>query len=256
MNIANNDKKTDVSIVIACYNEGPHLEQNVREIITTMQQTVYRFELILVDDCSTDNTREIIAAMCSDDTTGDLSAVYHERNTGRGKTVTDGIYHARGTVVGFLDIDLEVHARYIPAMVGPILADAYDVVTAKRVYKIIFSPENMLRHILSAGYIRLVRFVLGIPYRDTETGYKFFNRKKILPVLDKTENCSWFWDTEIMTLSYMHKLRVKETECLFVRNEKKTSTLRVFRDSVDYFVELLKFKKRLLGSMRKNGEKI
>ena len=97
------------------------------------------------------------------------------------------------------------------------------------------------RWLASKGYVWLRKKLLGLPYRDTEGGYKFFKRKKILPLLKKVKNKGWFFDTEIMALCFKHKLRVKEIPVAFVRNPQKTSTVRLVPDTINYLWNLIKF---------------
>ena len=84
-----------------------------------------------------------------------------------------------------------------------------------------------------------------MPVHDTEAGYKFFNRNKILPLLGKIQDTYWFWDTEIIALSYYLHLNIYELPVIFNRNLYKTSTVKVFRDAWLYFQELIKFQKRI-----------
>ncbi|MFH1743388.1 MAG: glycosyltransferase family 2 protein [bacterium] len=232
----------ELSIVIACYNEERVLEESVREIDRVLEQIGCDYELIFVDDCSRDATRQIITRLCNENPR--RRAILHEQNTGRGGAVTDGLRAAEGAYVGFLDIDLEVHARYIPSMVLA-LQDGADVASAYRTYKLQFNFDDVFRDILSLGYRRLVRRLLGVPLRDTEAGYKFFRREAILPILDRCRNRQWFWDTEIMTLAYCAGLTIVEIPCTFVRRWDCKSTVKPLRDSWDYFRALLKFRKRL-----------
>ncbi|MCX7766449.1 MAG: glycosyltransferase family 2 protein, partial [Candidatus Sumerlaeia bacterium] len=108
-----------LSLIIACYNEENHLVSSVREIENLFSTLRFSYELIFVDDCSTDNTQLIIHQLVNG--RENRHYIQHQYNKGRGATVTDGFYQARGEIVGFIDIDLEVHCRYIPAMVTSIL---------------------------------------------------------------------------------------------------------------------------------------
>ena len=232
----------DISIVIACYNEEPLLEESVKKIMGVMDATRWKYELIFVDDRSHDNTRQIINRIIAENPKHLLKKIFHERNTGRGKTVTDGILNAEGTYVGYLDIDLEVGAHYIPLMVIALQQGA-DIATAFRVYK--ETLKLFFRSLLSIGYRFLMHQMLKIPVKDTETGYKFFNRKRILPVLKETKESGWFWDTEIMALSYHANLKIVELPCLFVRRYDKKSSVNVIRDTFEYLTKLVKFSREL-----------
>lgn len=235
-------KKTeyDLSIVIACYNEEPHLKECVREIKEVMNETVYNYELIFIDDCSQDKTREIIKEICLGK--NNYSFYFHEKNVGRGGTVREGLLRARAKYTGFLDIDLEVHARYIPSMLIALEKGA-DLATAYRFYNLgqILTRE-IFRNILSYFYRIIVRKYLKIRVFDTETGYKFFNKETMEGLIRKTRNNYWFWDTEIMALSYYHRKKIKEIPCLFIRRPGKKSTVRLFSDVWRYLKALKKFK--------------
>ncbi|MFI5170654.1 MAG: glycosyltransferase family 2 protein, partial [Vicinamibacterales bacterium] len=167
-----------LSLVLACYNEAEHLEQSFAEIRDTLEQARFPFEILFVDDVSRDRTREILARLVADNPQLQLRTLLHERNRGRGATVTDGFRAARGAVTGYIDVDLEVHSRYIPSLVRAIDRGA-DVATLRRIYA--FQLGSLDRYFMSRGYSYLVRRMLGVSFVDTETGYKFFRRDKVLP---------------------------------------------------------------------------
>lgn len=234
----NNSNTIDLSLVIACYKDGNYLEDSLREIEQTLAQTRYSYELILIDDCSPDGSARIAEAAAA--ARPNCRLILHPQNIGRGGTVSEGMRLAQGRYVGFLDIDLEVHARYIPAMLLA-LEEGYDGATAHRFYEIRWKPDIFFRHLLSVTYRKMVRCILGLPFKDTETGYKFFCRERILPLLDRTHSPGWFWDTEIMAQCHYHGLRIKEIPALFLRRPERTTTVKPIHDSVVYFRELLRF---------------
>ncbi len=229
----------DLSVIIATYNEGPYLEDSVAQVRAVLEQTRLAYELIVIDDASGNDTPATVRRCAAEH--GDvLQAVFHDTNQGRGGTVSDGIRRARGQYVGFLDIDLEVHARYIPAMVQA-LQDGHDVATAYRVYRA--DLRHLHRHLLSVGYRMLSRRLLHHSLADTETGYKFFHRERILPILDQCQDRGWFWDTEIMVRALRAGLRIVEIPCVFTYRFEKSSTVNVVRDVTDYIVKLWRFRR-------------
>jgi glycosyltransferase involved in cell wall biosynthesis len=229
-------------VVLACYNEAEHIERSFAEIRDTLTQTGWPFEILLVDDVSRDATREILRRIVESHRDLDLKLILHDRNKGRGATVTDGFRASRGTVAGYLDVDLEVHCRYIPSLVRAIESGA-DIATVQRIYA--FQLGSLDRYFMSRGYSFLVRHLLGVPFRDTETGYKFFRRETVLPLLDEIEDAGWFWDTEFMARAARHRLTVEEVPGAYIRRTDKTSTVRGLSDSARYFRQLLRFRKTL-----------
>jgi glycosyltransferase involved in cell wall biosynthesis len=231
-----------VSVVLACYNEAEVLAASFAEIKATLDDLGRPFEILFVDDVSRDRTREIIRSIADAHPGAGIRVILHEKNQGRGATVTDGFRAARGEIVGYLDVDLEVHARYIPSLVRAIENGA-DVATVRRIYA--FQVRSLDRYVMSRGYSFLVRKLLRVGIHDTETGYKFFRRERLLPVLDEIEDGGWFWDTEFMVRALRRGLRIEEIPGAYVRRDDKTSTVSGLRDSAAYFGKLLRFRRSL-----------
>ena len=236
-----------LSLVLACYNEAEHLEQSFAEIRDTLEQARFPYEIVFVDDLSRDRTRDILAAITAAHPQLPLRTILHERNRGRGASVTDGFRAARGTVTGYIDVDLEVHSRYIPSLVRAIDKGA-DVATLRRIYA--FQLRSLDRYFMSRGYSFLVRHLLDVTLLDTETGYKFFRRETLLPLLDEISDPGWFWDTEFMVRAARRGLRMVEIPGAYIRRKDKTSTVSGVRDSLRYFGQLLRFRSQLRRESR------
>ncbi len=238
-------KSPDLSLILPCFNEAGLFSESVARIMETLDASRLSYEIIFVDDVSRDTTQALIREYC--EKYPFMHAVYHKKNCGRGKTVMDGIQAARGTVAGFIDIDCEVSPVYIPSIVPIILKGQADVVIGRRYYRT--SPRAVVREVLSRGYQWLSHKMIGTNGMDTETGYKFFRRKKILPILSLTRQKGWFWDTEIMVYARRAGLTIMEVPVLFLRRFDKVSSVNIVRDTLDYMVQLVKFR-TLLKSLR------
>ncbi len=231
----------DLSIVIACYNEAPHLHSSLDEILHLLDRLQMKYELILIDDCSTDATAERIREYLTKHPHHRLRALFHAKNHGRGATVTEGMQLSRGAITGFLDIDLEVHARYILSALVPLEQGHAEIVIADRNYR--FSIFALQRYLMSKGYRFLVQKLLRIPAIDTEAGFKFFRRSAILPVLEHVRDTHWFWDTEVVVRSLDAGLRIQSEPVLFDRKQNKISTVKAFSDSWKSLRALLSFRR-------------
>ncbi len=231
-------KSVDLSLILPCYNETEIFLDSVRKITTVLSQSDYRWELIFVDDKSSDGTDKLIKQVYRRNT--HFRSIFHTKNLGRGAAVRDGIRAARGTIVGFIDIDLEVSPIYMLEVLPILLSKNADIVIGKRIYTV--APSSLVRGILSLGYKCIANVVLHTGGVDTESGYKFFNRKKIVPVLQKTKNNGWFWDTEIVVRSLQRHLKIVELPVLFLRRSDKTSTVNIIPDVLDYLHNMWKFR--------------
>lgn len=231
----------DLSLILPCYNESGLFRESVSRIKHVLDASSYSYEVIFVDDYSKDDTKDLIKSYLANHKK--FRAIYHQTNMGRGRTVADGIRAARGTVVGYMDIDCEVSPIYIPVMIEHVLSANADIVIGKRFYRT--SASAVVREILSRGYQWLSDTLIDTGGLDTETGYKFFNRKKILPILAKAKNPGWFWDTQIMVYAKRVGLRIMEEPVLFLRRFDKKSSVNIFRDTLEYMVQLWKFRRVL-----------
>lgn len=231
----------DVSLVLPCYNEAEHFETSVDRIIDVLDRTDFSWEILFIDDKSRDETPLLIKNYIGRHRRKHLSVYFHQINKGRGETVAEGIERSQGRIVGYIDIDLEVLPDYIPRFAQAI-ENGFDVAAGWRIYD--FTFRSLPRWIASKGYNLVRDQILGTTIKDTEAGYKFFRRKKILPILKKCLSPGWFWDTEIMVQSEKSKLKIEQIPVVFIRRFDKTSTVRLLPDTFVYLKELWKFKRR------------
>lgn len=230
----------DVSIILTGYNEGPCLEENLIRIKEILQGTRYSWELILIDDKSSDATPGIFQRFAKD--ANNIQVYLHQENVGRGGTVMEGIRKARGRIVGYLDTDLELLPVHIPEFIRSIEKGS-DIAIATRIYRVYW--HNLIRTVLSSGYIFITKTILGIPFEDTEAGYKFFDREKVLPILKNIKDQRWFFDTEIVLRSVKKGLKIVEIPVIFIRRPEKKSSVKLFRDTFLYASNVKKFRREL-----------
>lgn len=227
----------DLSIVIPCYNEGPTLEKSVARIIKALDQLGKRWEIIFVEDGSTDGTKETVAKLVKK--IANAKAIFHGKNEGRGKAVADGIRASQGSICGFLDVDLEVAESYIPIFTREIEEGA-QMVIGRRFYE--KGGSAFFRFVASKIYALIAKFLLRLPFSDTEAGFKFFNRSAILPIVSKVKDKGWFWDTEICARAFWMGLKISQIPVLFVRRADKKSTVRMLPDTWNYLFRLIRFR--------------
>lgn len=233
--------KPDFTLILACYNESPHIDKDISEIIKLLQLYKYKYEIILIDDKSQDNTVKKIGEIIKKYKY--CKAIFHKNNIGRGGTIMEGIINANSDIVGYIDIDLEVGPDYILRFVDMIKKREADLVIGCRIEPFLIFPFHIfLRIVLSRVYAYIVQLTLGLPVKDTETGYKFFYKPKILPILNKIQNKHWFWDTEIIDQSFRKGLKIKEVPVLFIKKPKKKSTVRLIPDIMSYIKSLYQYK--------------
>lgn len=240
-------QKFDFSLILPSYNEGPTFKKSVQKILKELTPLKERWEIIFVEDKSTDDTRleveKLVLAIPNS------RVIYHKKNEGRGKSVVDGILKAKGSICGFMDVDCEISPAYIPIFIREI-KKGNDMTIANRYYEGKFNSISRL--LASKVYFKLAQFLLNLPFNDTEAGFKFFNRERIMPILKSTKEKGWFWDTEICANAYMSGLKISEVPVLFKRRSDKRSTVRIIPDSIEYLLTLARFRAEIKKKSNNN----
>jgi glycosyltransferase involved in cell wall biosynthesis len=159
-----------VSVIIPVYNEATTIE----EILRRVEAQGIASEILVVDDGSTDGSREILHKLRNED---HIKVILHEKNQGKGAAVRIGIENATGDVLLIQDADLEYNPRDYPALIQPIEEGIADVVYGSR---FLGGPRRtaMYWHMVAN---KLLTFMTNLLYNtilsDMETGYKVFKRE-------------------------------------------------------------------------------
>jgi glycosyltransferase involved in cell wall biosynthesis len=166
-----------LSIVIPTYNERATVAEILRRV--TVANTPVEKELIIVDDCSRDGTRELLQALeqsIRQSNTARVKLVFHEKNQGKGAAVRTGIQQATGELVMIQDADLEYDPRDYSQLLQPIMSGDADVVFGNRFHG---GPHRVLYfwHFQANRFLTLVTNLLtDLNLSDMEVGYKVFRR--------------------------------------------------------------------------------
>ena len=193
-----------LSIVIPVYNE----EKTIAEILRRVQAAPLEKEILIVDDGSTDGTRERLEKL---EASGDhsLKVFYHDKNIGKGAALRTGFQQATGDIVLTQDADLEYDPSEYAALIDPILRGAADVVYGSRLSAA--KPQRVYLFWHKMGN-NLLTFITGLLYNttltDMETGYKVFRREVLQKMTLRSDDFAI--EPELTAKVFKQKCRVYE----------------------------------------------
>jgi glycosyltransferase involved in cell wall biosynthesis len=158
-----------LSVVIPVYNE----KQWISELVSRVQAVPIPKEIIIVDDCSTDGTRDILRELAGDN----VHVFFQEHNQGKGAALRDGFRHAMGDVVIVQDADLEYDPAEYPRLIQPIIENRADVVYGSRFigesHRVLYFWHYVANKMLTS----MSNFFTNLNLTDMETCYKVFRRE-------------------------------------------------------------------------------
>jgi glycosyltransferase involved in cell wall biosynthesis len=162
-----------LSVVVPVYNE----KQTIGQILGRIEKTPHDKEIIIVDDYSTDGTREILRQMDSRRELPSARIFYHAVNQGKGAALRTGISEAKGDIVIIQDADLEYDPAEYPILIQPIVSGLADVVYGSRFlsgpHRVLFFWHSLGNKVLTL----LSNMFTDLNLTDMETGFKVFRRE-------------------------------------------------------------------------------
>lgn len=189
------EARPDVSIVLPTYNEVGHLDDEVVRIVTSMDASRYSWEIVAVDDGSTDGTRERLRELAA--TEPRLRVIEHRRNLGSGGARRTGTRAARGHVVVWTDVDMTYPNHEIPALVDSL--DGFDQVVGARTSE--EGTHKALRVPAKWAIRGLAQYLTQEDIPDLNSGFRVFRRDKAMRYLSRLPN--GFSCVTTMTMSFL-----------------------------------------------------
>src|SRR5262249_10888979 len=162
------------SVVIPCYNE----ERWIRELIRRVRAVQIPKEIIIVDDCSKDGTRDILRELESDE----IRVIYQEKNQGKGAALRTGFAHCTGDVVIVQDAASESDPAEYPRLIQPIIDNRADVVYGSRFIGETHRVLYFWHYLANKALTLLSNTFTNLNLTDMETCYKVFRREVIQSV--------------------------------------------------------------------------
>ena len=187
----------NISVLMPCHNEMNFIKNNINETVNTLKISKNgSFELIVIDDGSSDGTFEEIKAGAQNN--GDVRFIKLEKNHGKGRALREGFQHANGKYICFLDGDLDLHPRLIPTFIEYMENENADVVIGSKRHPQSNVNYPMKRRLLSGAYQGFIRTMFGLSIMDSQVGLKLFKREVLRDVFPQILVKEYAFDVELL----------------------------------------------------------
>ena len=217
-----------ISIIVPVFNQENKISYSLEKIKQAVE-SAFNYELIVVNDGSTDNTLTILKGITSIDP--HIRVLSYTPNRGKGYAVRQGVLQSHGDAVMFLDGDLDISPDSIKDYVERL--GIFDLVIASKRHPQSSVTIPRSRAFLSRAFNLLIRMATGIPQKDTQVGFKVGNGEKMRTIFKNATINRYAFDVEFFAIASILHLKVQEMPVI-MKIDRKFS----MKDIVNMFVDV------------------
>lgn len=220
-----------LSIVIPAFNEAARLGETLRTVFEYLNEHIPKAEVIVVDDGSSDRTADVAEESFARAGSIGTEVIRVLPNRGKGYVVRTGLLAARAPIALFSDADLSTPITEAPKLVNPIERGEFDLTFGSRALdRNLIGVHQPWRREQGGRIINLiVRLATGLPFWDTQCGFKAFRMDVCRPIIEAATIERFGFDVEYLYVAFLAELRLKEIAVRWDHNEG--SKLSVMRDT-------------------------
>jgi glycosyltransferase involved in cell wall biosynthesis len=210
-----------LSVIVPAYNESVRLGKTLPLIVDYLNTNIPDAELIVVDDGSIDNTADVARDAMKNPGTLRTSVISYKSNLGKGRAVRLGLLASRSDIALFSDADLSTPISEIPKLVDAIEQGDCDVAFGSRAIdrSLIGVHQSWRREQGGRIFNLAVRLATGLPFWDTQCGFKAFRMSSCRPIIEAATIDRFGFDVELLYIAYRSGLKLKEIAVRWDHNE-------------------------------------
>jgi glycosyltransferase involved in cell wall biosynthesis len=226
------------SLIIPAFNEEGRLRQTLRDALAYLRETTRASEIIVVNDGSTDATSAVVREVFAEPGSVATRLIEHSPNRGKGAAVREGLFAAKHSIALFSDADFSTPIEEAPKLINPIAAGELDVAFGSRALdrSLIGHHQPWRREQGGRVFNLIVRLATGLPFWDTQCGFKAFQLENFRPVLEQAKTDGFGFDVELLYLARKAGLRMREIPVRW--NHHEGSKVSFARDSLRMLREI------------------
>ncbi|CAN5571824.1 glycosyltransferase family 2 protein [soil metagenome] len=233
-----------LAIIVPAFNETRRLTDNLLTLLSYLRTYRPGAELIVVDDGSTDGTAEVAEELFSLRPDVNARVLRFPQNRGKGAAVRAGLLATRAPIALFTDADLSTPISELPKIVSPLEMGDCDIAFGSRALDRSLIGQRQPRRREQGGKVfnTIVRLMTGLPFRDTQCGFKAFRMEVVRPVLERAQSDGFGFDVELLFLARQAGLRMCEVPVRW--DHAVGSKVRILHDSWRMFWEVVNLRRR------------
>jgi len=237
-----------LSIVIAAYNEENRIGESLLKIKKYLDEQDSDYEIIVVDDGSTDNTRQVATDYKSEIT--NLKVIGYPANKGKGYALRQGVLSSEGDAVLLTDADLSTPIEELGRLLPLISDQQYDVVIGSRALEPnkILKKQPWWRQGMGKIFNRIVKILVLDDFNDTQCGFKLFSGNAARNLFKYARVNRFAYDVEILAMAKERGYRISEVPVKWINSP--ASKVNPIFDSMQMLFDLVKIRLRM-GSVKK-----
>ncbi|MFC1690536.1 dolichyl-phosphate beta-glucosyltransferase [Nanoarchaeota archaeon] len=229
-------EKKEISIVIPAYNEEKRIGNSLKKILSYLKKNKFNFEIIVVDDGSTDNTIKIVKKINSN-----IRIIKNNSNKGKGFSVRKGILSANKQLILFSDADLSTPIEELPRLIKAI-EDDYDLAIGSRAITgaKIEIHQPFYREAIGRIFNKIVQTIATWGIKDTQCGFKLFKKKTAKEIFSRLTINNFGFDVEAIFIAKKKGYKIKEIPITWINSAG--SKVSPVKDSIKMFLDLFKIR--------------
>ena len=237
-----------ISLIIPIFNQGTKISYSLEKIKQAVELAFSNYELIVVNDGSTDDTLTILRDIAITDE--HVHVISYTPNRGKGYAVRQGVLHSRGDAVIFLDGDLDISPDLVKDYVQRLSTSDLVIASKRHPDSIVRIPRS--REFLSRAFNLLIKVTLGIAQRDTQAGLKVGKGDIMRTIFRNVSINRYAFDVELLTIASILDLKVQEMPVI-MKIERRFNTkeiMNMFGDVMRIYYRhklLHRYDKELIG---------
>lgn len=192
-----------VSLIVPVRNEGSIIAKNLRVLCDFMKNE--RYEILVCDDCSSDETHEILASVAGKN--ANVRPLYFRQRTGKGGTIKAALARAKGEMIVIMDADLATDLRHITELIGTAESNRALIIGERTVHDRL--SQGCTRTILSLGYNSLARLLFRTGVADHQCGFKGLRNADARVLFEQVRDNGFLFDTELILRAKKFGLPIK-----------------------------------------------